>query len=312
MDLDGDVDATDKTAATNNLGTTLGWGTLSAPGVGNRKGYGGYELDPVLAYTTWHVRNRVLLSDLGRWITRDPIGYRGGMNLYQYVSSNPLRNVDPFGLLPPPGGGELTGGFGRRPTPPAIYPPGYGLALVFEPCATRRPVPNPIAPPGSGLGFLLGGGGLGSLQGLGASAAGDSLFSGSGSNAAAIPTCGSLLAQYGIDSSRGCDGKGCFNRCMTNVPWWRKLLAAACPFTPFSPVKKRGIPGTGLPGDKMQLINRWPWYRNTSIGGGRLIRQLGRRLAIPLPITLGSCGAVLAEMAICAIKCRNNPCRTRF
>ena len=80
-----------------------------------------------MAYTTWHVRNRVLISDLGRFATRDPIGYAGGMNLYQYVRSNPLRHVDPFGLLPPPGGGGgggPTGGWGRRTPPDPICPPG--------------------------------------------------------------------------------------------------------------------------------------------------------------------------------------------
>ena len=158
LDLDGDVDLTDATLANNASPITLGWGNLSDRG--NRKGYGGYELDPVLAYTTWHVRNRVLISDLGRWITRDPIGYAGGMNLYQYVSSNPLRNVDPSGLLPPPGGGGPipgpTPGGGRRTPPDPIPPPGYGPQFALVPgCLGRRPAPDPIAPPGSGPGFAL-------------------------------------------------------------------------------------------------------------------------------------------------------------
>ena len=33
----------------------------------------------------------------GRWLTRDPIGYRGGINLYGYVNSSPVGNVDPAG-----------------------------------------------------------------------------------------------------------------------------------------------------------------------------------------------------------------------
>ncbi|WP_404943866.1 RHS repeat-associated core domain-containing protein (plasmid) [Ralstonia solanacearum P673] len=34
----------------------------------------------------------------GRWVSRDPMGERGGFNLYGYVAGNPLTYVDPFGL----------------------------------------------------------------------------------------------------------------------------------------------------------------------------------------------------------------------
>ncbi len=36
--------------------------------------------------------------NLQRWLSRDPIGERGGINLYGFVHNNPLRYVDPFGL----------------------------------------------------------------------------------------------------------------------------------------------------------------------------------------------------------------------
>ncbi|HEX7048141.1 MAG TPA: RHS repeat-associated core domain-containing protein [Gammaproteobacteria bacterium] len=39
-------------------------------------------------------------SGTGRYITRDPIGLKGGMNFYQYVGSNPMRAIDPYGLDP--------------------------------------------------------------------------------------------------------------------------------------------------------------------------------------------------------------------
>jgi len=33
----------------------------------------------------------------GRWLTRDPIGYRGGLNLYGYCNNDPVNAVDPEG-----------------------------------------------------------------------------------------------------------------------------------------------------------------------------------------------------------------------
>ena len=97
LDLDGDVDSTDKTAALNNAGASLAWGNLSDRG--NRKGYAGYELDDALDGNAaiYHVRNRVNLASIGRWTRRDDLGYVDGMNLYEYVRSNPLGRVDPHG-----------------------------------------------------------------------------------------------------------------------------------------------------------------------------------------------------------------------
>jgi hypothetical protein len=36
--------------------------------------------------------------ELGRWLSRDPIGEDGGINLYGYVGNDPVNGVDPLGL----------------------------------------------------------------------------------------------------------------------------------------------------------------------------------------------------------------------
>ncbi|RCS48297.1 hypothetical protein DTL42_13510 [Bremerella cremea] len=44
-------------------------------------------------------RNRYLHLQLGCWVTRDPIGYSDGLNLYQYIDGRPSVSSDPLGLL---------------------------------------------------------------------------------------------------------------------------------------------------------------------------------------------------------------------
>jgi RHS repeat-associated protein len=41
---------------------------------------------------------RLYNAQLGRWISRDPIGEQGGINLYGYVGNDRIANADPFGL----------------------------------------------------------------------------------------------------------------------------------------------------------------------------------------------------------------------
>ena len=41
---------------------------------------------------------RLYNAQLGRFISRDPIGEKGGINLYAYVGNDPVNGVDPLGL----------------------------------------------------------------------------------------------------------------------------------------------------------------------------------------------------------------------
>ena len=41
---------------------------------------------------------RWYMPQLGRWLSRIPIGYDGGANLYEYCHSSPVMGIDPFGM----------------------------------------------------------------------------------------------------------------------------------------------------------------------------------------------------------------------
>ena len=53
---------------------------------------------------------RHYFAELGRWLSRDPIGERGGENLYAMVGNNPVFWIDGLGLNPWSGGGPNSPG----------------------------------------------------------------------------------------------------------------------------------------------------------------------------------------------------------
>jgi RHS repeat-associated protein len=48
-----------------------------------------------------YLRNRWYDPQTGRFLSQDPIGLAGGVNLYAYAGNNPASFSDPFGLCPP-------------------------------------------------------------------------------------------------------------------------------------------------------------------------------------------------------------------
>ncbi len=60
--------------------------------------YTAREWDPEIGL--YYYRARYYDPKVGRFISEDPIGFRGGKNLYAYAWNRPVQLRDPFGLCP--------------------------------------------------------------------------------------------------------------------------------------------------------------------------------------------------------------------
>jgi len=103
------------------------------PDGGNSLQYTGRENDGTGLY---YYRARYYDSVTKQWLSEDPIGLAGGLNLYAYVNGDPISFSDPEGLL-----GRGAGGGG--PSPPGISP----RAKIKLPGAVDRPIPPPPPDP---------------------------------------------------------------------------------------------------------------------------------------------------------------------
>jgi len=72
--------------------------TSPATGFRNSYAYTGREYDQEAGL--YYYRARYYDPMDGRFINKDPIGFRGGINLYAYALNNPIRYRDPKGLNP--------------------------------------------------------------------------------------------------------------------------------------------------------------------------------------------------------------------
>ena len=90
-DLTDSAGATAKSYAYDAYGNILeSLGALEQP-----YAYTGREFDSESGL--YYLRARYYNPVLGRFISEDPIGLRGGLNLYRYVFNNPVRFTDPQG-----------------------------------------------------------------------------------------------------------------------------------------------------------------------------------------------------------------------
>jgi RHS repeat-associated protein len=90
-------------ATTDAAGNILGTAEYTAYGrtlsqSGTQADFGYAQMYRHAATGLYLTHYRPYDPDTGRWLARDPIGEKGGVNLYAYTNNNPIGYVDPLGL----------------------------------------------------------------------------------------------------------------------------------------------------------------------------------------------------------------------
>jgi RHS repeat-associated protein len=131
----GDVDTADRNTVNANIGKNLGWGAQSHSSTASRRGYAGSE-SGLANVGLQHVRFRAYRTDLGRWVSRDPLGFDGLQPLYAYVTNAAIAQIDPLGLagVVPPAVPIQSHEVRPDDAGPPLAPPGSGLELGFVAC----------------------------------------------------------------------------------------------------------------------------------------------------------------------------------
>jgi RHS repeat-associated protein len=92
----------------------------------------------------------------GTFLTRDPLGFKAGPNMYTYVRQNPWTHFDPEGLdtppppPPPPPAHHSVNESSKHPNPPPVKPPTHSpQATTHSESHSSTSQPSPAATPPS-------------------------------------------------------------------------------------------------------------------------------------------------------------------
>lgn len=96
LDVNGDgaIDVSDFLEQQSGTGTSS---SELGSALSNTVGYAGYVWDADA--DMYHVRHRWYMPEVGRWASRDPLGYVDGQSQYQYVRSSPISGLDYSGMF---------------------------------------------------------------------------------------------------------------------------------------------------------------------------------------------------------------------